>query len=202
MSNFVQIGTFFTMAYLMTAISGVGPMSHSIALADDMMSSATKTIKNVGKTPTDMEIAQTVMSVHQTDIDAGKLAKLRSQDPRVKEYANQMITDHSAGNREAMKVVKKMNVKPLDSDTSRTIRKEGKENLTKLETLEGSEFDKAYIDREVDFHQDALNKIDKDLMPNAKSKEMRTLVSKVRPEVMAHLQHAKDLQQSLQQTTG
>jgi plastocyanin len=66
-----------------------------------------------------------------------------------------------------------------------------------LKTLSGAEFDKAYVDHEVVYHQQVLDAIDKTLVPNASNAELKALLVKVRPAIAAHLDHAKMLQASL-----
>jgi len=73
----------------------------------------------------------------------------------------------------------------------------GDKNLANLKKLKGAEFDKAYIDNEVTYHQAVIDAIDKTLVPNAHNAELKALLVKVRPAFVAHLEHAKTLQSSL-----
>ena len=52
--------------------------------------------------PSDPQIAGIVVTANQIDIDAGKLAKSRSKNKEVQGFANQMITDHTAVNKQAV----------------------------------------------------------------------------------------------------
>jgi putative membrane protein len=108
-----------------------------------------------------------------------------------------MITDHSGVNKQATALVKKLKVTPKDSDTSKSLKDGGTTNISKLKGLKGKEFDKAYVDNEVTYHQAVLDEIDKTLIPNAKNAELKGLLEKVRPVIDSHLQHAKQLQASL-----
>src|SRR3954463_6234413 len=90
--------------------------------------------------PTDPQIAGIVVAANQIDIDAGKLAKSHSKNKEVQEFAQRMITDHTAVNKQAGALVKKLNVKPQDSDTSKALKAGGKENLGKLKGLKGAQF--------------------------------------------------------------
>ena len=67
-----------------------------------------------------------------------------------------------------------------------------------LKTLSGPAFDKAYIDHEVAYHQQVIDAMDKTLVPNAQNAELKALLVKVRPAFVAHLEHAKGLQGSLE----
>lgn len=144
--------------------------------------------------PTDPQIAAIVVTANQVDIDAGKLAKSRTHDKEVKAFAQQMITDHTSVNKQAGDLVKKLGVKPESNPTSESLKKGGDENLAKLKKLKGKAFDKAYVDHEVEYHQQVLDAIDKTLIPSAKNPELKALIEKVRPAFVAHLDHAKHLQ--------
>jgi putative membrane protein len=144
--------------------------------------------------PTDPQIAAIVVTANQVDIDAGKLATTKAHDKEVKAFAQQMITDHTGVNKQATELVTKLKVTPEENDTSRSIKQGGDDNLAKLKTLKGVDFDRAYIDREVTYHQTVIDALDKTLVPNAKNEELKALLIKVRPAFVAHLEHAKSLQ--------
>src|SRR3954469_8798502 len=72
--------------------------------------------------PSDPQIAGIVVAANQIDIDAGKLAKSHSKNKEVEKFAQQMITDHTAVNKQAGDLVKKLKVKPEDSDTSKSLK--------------------------------------------------------------------------------
>ncbi|HEY2337786.1 MAG TPA: DUF4142 domain-containing protein [Burkholderiales bacterium] len=144
-----------------------------------------------GAGPSDPQIAGIVVAANQVDIDAGKLAKSHSKNKEVQDFAQRMITDHTAVNKQAGALVKKLKVKPEESDTSKSLKAGGKDNLAKLKGLKGSAFDKAYAEHEVAYHQQVLDAIDKVLIPSAKNAELKGLIEKVRPAFAAHLDHAK-----------
>jgi putative membrane protein len=147
--------------------------------------------------PTDPQIAHIVVTANQVDINAGKLAESKGSDKEVKGFGKQMVTDHTGVNKQATALVKKLKVKPEDNPTSKSLMSGGEENLKKLKALKGKDFDKAYIDNEVAYHQAVLDAIDKTLVPNAKNEELKGLIVKVRPAFVAHLEHAKTIQASL-----
>jgi putative membrane protein len=147
--------------------------------------------------PSDPQIAGIVVAANSVDIDAGKVAKSKSKDAEVKKFAEQMITDHTAVNKSAVDLVTKLKVTPEESDTSKSLKKGGEENLKKLAGLKGKEFDKAYVDNEVNYHQAVLDAIDKTLIPSAQNAELKDLLTKTRPAIAAHLDHAKHLQSTM-----
>jgi len=147
--------------------------------------------------PSDPQIAGIVVTADQIDIDAGKLAKSHTKNKEVSKFAQQMITDHTAVNKQAGALAKKLGVKPEDSPTSQSLKTGAAENTKNLKGLKGAAFDKAYVDHEVAYHQQVLDAIDKVLIPSAKNAELKDLIVKVRPAIAAHLDHAKMIQSDL-----
>jgi len=152
--------------------------------------------------PTDPQIAAIVVTANQVDVDAGKLAEGKSQSKEVKDFARLMVTDHTGVNKSATDLVHKLKVKPEPSDTSASLKKGGDDNVAQLKKLSGPEFDKAYVDHEVAYHQAVLDAMDRTLIPGAKNEELKALLVKVRPAFVAHLEHAKQLQSSLGKRGG
>src|SRR6185295_9342206 len=144
----------------------------------------------------DAQIASIVVTANQVDIDAGKLAASRSTNGDVKGFARLMVTDHTGVNKSATDLAAKLKVTPQDNPTSQSLKADGEKSLTHLKTLKGAAFDKAYIDREVAYHQQVINALDSTLIPGATNEELKALLVKVRPAFITHLEHAKRLQAS------
>jgi putative membrane protein len=147
--------------------------------------------------PNDAQIAAIVVAANTVDINAGELASKKASSSEVKKFAQRMITDHTAVNKQASDLVAKLNVKPEDNPTSKALKEDGAKTLQQLQGLEGKAFDKAYVDNEVTYHQTVLNAIDKTLLPSASNPELKALITKVRPAIQAHLEHAQHMQSGL-----
>ena len=151
----------------------------------------------LAQSPNDAQIASIVVTANQVDIDAGELAKSTSTNPEVKQFAQLMITDHTGVNKSAVALVTKLKVTPEDNPTSQSLKSGGEQNVANLKKLKGADFDKAYIDHEVAYHQQVLDAVDKTLIPSAQNAELKALLVKVRPAFVAHLEHAKKIQAAL-----
>jgi putative membrane protein len=147
--------------------------------------------------PTDPQIAAIVVAANQVDIDAGELAQSKAVNPDVKAFAARMVVDHSGVNKAAADLVRKLEVTPEENPVSRRLREEGDKALERLRALAGAAFDRAYVDREVAYHQAVLQTLDEMLIPSATNTELKALLVKVRPAFVAHLEHAKQLQATL-----
>ena len=150
-----------------------------------------------GPAPDDAQIAAIVVTANQVDIDAGKLAADKSSSAEVRAFAQQMVTDHTAVNGQATKLVTRLEVTPVQSATSESLKAGGDQNLAALHKLDGPQFDKAYVDHEVVYHEQVIEALDTTLIPNASNAELKDLLVKVRPAFVAHLGHARHLQATL-----
>ena len=144
--------------------------------------------------PTDAQIAMIAVTADNVDIDAGKLAIEKSTNPKVKEFAELMVRDHTSVNNQATALAKKLNLTPEESATSRSLKSDGDKTLARLRGLSGAGFDKAYIDNEVTYHETVAKAVDDTLIPNAKNAELKSLLESARPIFASHLKHAQELQ--------
>ncbi len=101
-----------------------------------------------------------------------------------------MVTDHTSVNKSAVELATKLKVTPEDNPTSQSLKADGEKNVANLKTLSGAAFDKAYVNREVTYHQQVLDAVDKVLIPNASNQELKALLIKVRPAFVSHLEHS------------
>src|SRR5439155_7046975 len=147
--------------------------------------------------PTDPQIAMIVVTADNVDIAGGKLAAKKSSNPKVKEFAELMVRDHTSVNNQATQLAKKLNVTPEESATSRKLKSDGDKMIKKLEGLSGAAFDKAYIDNEVSYHEAVIGVVDNTLIPNTKNAELKALLESAGPIFTSHLNHAKEAQASL-----
>jgi putative membrane protein len=177
-------------------------MKSIVAILVACLSWAVTSAAEQGSGPTDPQIAAIVVTANQVDIDAGMLAKSKAHSTQVKEFAQLMITDHTAVNKAATELVQRLHVTPAPNPTSESLQKGGDENLAALKKLSGAAFDKAYIDHEVAYHEAVISALDKTLIPSAQNAELKALLVKVRPAFVAHLEHAKQLQAELAKSGG
>lgn len=147
--------------------------------------------------PTDPQIAHIAYTAGQIDIAAAKQAVSKSQNKEVKAFAQDMIRDHEAVNKQALALVKKLNVKPEDNDTSRTLSKNASDKLAELGKLNGAAFDKAYIANEVAYHKAVNSALETTLIPSASNAELKGLLQTGLKVFQGHEQHAEHVAATL-----
>ena len=102
--------------------------------------------------PTDPQIVGIVLAANTIDINYGKLALSKTKDQQVHDFAQQMVTDHSAVQKSVMDLGAKLHVTPTASATADSLKKQAAETTAKLKGLSGKAFDRAYVDNEVAYH--------------------------------------------------
>ncbi len=147
--------------------------------------------------PNDAQIAHIAVTANSIDSAAGVLAKSKAQSKAVKDFAQTMITDHTQVNKQAVALATKLGVTPEDNDVSRELNSGAQQSQSELQAKSGADFDSAYIDHEVAYHQAVLDALDQTLIPDAQNAELKELLTKVRPAIAAHLDRAKGIQKSL-----
>jgi putative membrane protein len=152
-----------------------------------------------GATPSlnDAQIAHAAVTANSIDSAMGELARPKAQNAQVRDFAQMMIRDHGAVNKQAVALAQRLNVTPEANDVSRQLQQSADDARSSLQGRSGAEFDRAYIDREVQYHQAVLDALDRTLIPGAQNPDLKGLLQQVRPNVAAHLQRAQQLQSSL-----
>jgi putative membrane protein len=141
--------------------------------------------------PTDPQIAHIAYTAGQLDIDAAKQALAKSKNKDVRSFAEDMARDHAAVNKQALDLVKKLNVTPEDNDTSRALTKAAADKKAQLDKLSGAEFDKAYVANEVAYHKTVNGALETTLIPSANNAELKSLLQTGLKLFQGHQQHAE-----------
>ena len=145
---------------------------------------------------TDANIAAIVVCANNIDISAGNIALKRSSNTEIKKFAERMIIDHKSVLTSAVELVNKLGVTPVNNSLVFTLVEQSKNHEAQLNNLSGREFDKAYIDHEVAYHQAVIGVIQNQLIPSAQNTELKALLVSVLPAFKAHLQHCEMIAKS------
>jgi len=140
---------------------------------------------------TDPQIAHIAYTAGNIDIAAARQALTKASDKDVKAFAEDMVRDHEAVNKQALDLVKKLNVTPQDNDTSKALSKAAADKLAELGKLSGAAFDKAYVANEVAYHKAVNGALEKQLIPSASNAELKSLLQTGLKIFQGHEQHAE-----------
>ena len=135
--------------------------------------------------------------VNTFDIETAGLGIANAKDPQVIALANMVQNDHTDVRQMAVDLAKKLGevraipVSRADATAAHA------EALKVLGSKKGIAFDKAYLKHEIQFHSEAIDAINKVLIPAAKSKELVDLMKKVLPGFEHHLAETRRVAKEL-----
>jgi putative membrane protein len=140
---------------------------------------------------TDPQIAHIAYTAGNIDIAAAKQAQSKASNKDVRAFADDMVRDHEAVNKQALDLVKKLNVTPEDNDTSKALSKAAADKLAELGKLSGAAYDRAYVANEVAYHKTVNGALEKQLIPSASNAELKGLLQTGLKIFQGHEQHAE-----------
>ena len=144
----------------------------------------------------DSEIMTLVAQDNDAEISSSQLALKNASSAQVKAFAQQMIADHTAMQKQGAQVGKALGTEGTGSDSTQAKMEMAQENLDDLKDKKGADFDKAYMDMQVQAHQKTLDDL-RSFQAKAQNAELKTMITNAIPKVEAHLQKAQQLQQTV-----
>jgi putative membrane protein len=125
------------------------------------------------------------------EVELGKLASEKSNNQQVKDFGQQMVTDHSKAN---------VNLKPIadsnDVPWPTKLTGEPKALYDKLSKLSGPEFDKVYVRAMVQDHEKDAKEYETE-SGKIKDPQLKSYVDQTLPVIQQHLSHIKSTQESV-----
>jgi putative membrane protein len=142
----------------------------------------------------DTEVASVAVAANMIDIKYAEIAKKKSKNAEVLNFAETMMKDHNAVLAQASDLVKKLNVTPKDNAVSQKLNGDAEKTRKELNSKSGAEFDKAYIDNEVGYHKAVIDAVKNILIPETENAQLKDLLNGILPALETHLQHAEMVQ--------
>lgn len=133
----------------------------------------------------DADFAVNIADAGMLEVELGKLALTNASSPKVKEFAQMMIDDHTKANNELMEAAKKKNIS-LPAGLSDKCQKK----YDDLSKKKGKDFDKDYMSAMVDGHQEVLDEMTKEA-DKGKDGDLRAWAQGKVDVIKHHLEVAK-----------
>jgi putative membrane protein len=145
----------------------------------------------------DADIANVIHEVNAGEIAAGKIAQTKASNADVKAYAREMVQAHTALDKQGAKL------SGQTAATNAAIRDSvvnaNRAMSSQLQSAaSGAEFDKAYIDGQVQGHQSALSFLQA-AQNQTQNADMKKMIDAAIPDVQKHLDRARSLQSKVGQ---
>jgi putative membrane protein len=146
---------------------------------------------------TDANIVYILDNANMLDSAGGAIAATKGTSADVRSFGKDMMRDHHALRKQGQDLAKKLGVTPeapANDDSKASYDK----TMSMLNgAAKGKDFDKAYIDNEVTYHQAVLQTATT-AMNQAQNAELKNLIQKAAPAIQAHLDMAQGIQKKLQ----
>jgi putative membrane protein len=123
------------------------------------------------------------------EIQSSKLALKKSQDAKVKSFANRMIKDHTASTAKLKSIIKSEQlplVPPAKLDDAH------QQMIDQLNGATGADFDKAYLDMQMKAHEEALA-VHQGYADNGLDMKLKAFAKKTSAVVQMHLTMLKGM---------
>lgn len=121
------------------------------------------------------------------EIETGKMALRKGTSQQVKDFAQKMIADHTAANRELSAIAKG---KDLDVADDAELMNQAKAFI--LKQRDGESFDRAYANNQVVAHEQTIE-LFREASTDLRDPELKAFVDKTLPKLEAHLRMAQEL---------
>ena len=169
---------------------------NSAAASSAGNTAASANANRANATLSDANIVYILDQANAADSARGRLAETKGTNASVKNFGKLMVGEHHALRQQGQQLARKLNVTPQApaNDQSEAQAKTEMDSLNAIP--KGKAWDKAYIDYEVNYHQQVLRTATKAL-DAAQNQELKDLIKKAAPVIQKHLDQAKQIQQKL-----
>jgi putative membrane protein len=145
----------------------------------------------------DANIVYILDGANHLDSMAGSVAATKGTAADVRDYGKMMMRDHHKLRQSGDSLAKKLGVTP-EAPAGDTHAADVQKTMSMLNSAaKGKDFDKAYIDNEVVYHQAVLQTATT-AMQAAQNPELKNLIQKAAPLIQAHYDQAKAIQAKMQ----
>jgi putative membrane protein len=172
-----------------SVIGAPAPQDHSAVVEQHIR---TQTAEAPTRELDDATIVAIFDNANTVDIETGKLAAKRGHSNEVRQFGAMLARDHEMVRQQGRDLAKKLGVTPTPPPGDQSAQEQAAV-IRRLSSLRGAEFDRAFLEREIQFHKDVIAAIETTLLPAIKNEELRALVVKVAPAFQAHLVMAENL---------
>jgi len=144
----------------------------------------------------DANIVAMLDEANAADSSAGAIAATKGTAAAVRDFARRMMRDHHQLRAQGAALAKKLNVTPSAPSDDPVPGMAQEETNTLNSTAKGKDFDKAYIDAEVNAHKAVLDLATK-AAAQTQTAELKNLIQKAAPVIQGHLDKAESIQKTL-----
>lgn len=150
----------------------------------------------------DLEMAHVAVTASTIDIAYAHLALALSENEEVRGFAETMIRDHTAVTGQVVALARKLKVQAQDNPMSRQLQADARRVRDRLSRLRGAEFDRAYAENELGYHQTVNGVVADAFIPNIENGEVKSAFWGALVIFLEHERHAERMVAQVGGTMG
>jgi putative membrane protein len=131
-------------------------------------------------------------AANTADIETGELGAKMGSTKAIRDFGAMLARDHKVVRQQGRDLAKKLGVTPTPPKDDDSMAQHAM-IMKKLRGLRGAEFDRAFLENEVGYHDAVIAAVEKTLLPAIQNAELKHLVTVVAPAFVAHRDAAKNL---------
>jgi putative membrane protein len=143
------------------------------------------------------EAAAIVRTANQGEVEQANAALNRLKSDGARDFARQMITEHGESQQKLERLMTSNRIQMQETDETRELKAASDRAIRAVENADESDTDRAYINAQINGHEELLKKLDDDLIPNTPDSELKQFLEDLRPVVAMHLEHARRVKTDL-----
>lgn len=143
-------------------------------------------------TKSDKKFIDRAVTNSMAEVELGRLAQEKATNPAVRQYAEQMVRDHSQASQELKDMAQSKGVQPPS-----TLDKKDQSTIRSLRDLSGAEFDKRYVRATIEHHRNDVTAMNKEAK-RAKDPDLKNWISETLPTVENNLRTAQNITSQLE----
>jgi putative membrane protein len=149
------------------------------------------------ETLTDGQIAHAVVTAATISVETAQLADSLAIADEIQSFASSLVTDYRESIARVDALSERLGFSVQEDPVGEALREEADDEVAKIDDLRGLSFDRSYIKRVIEHHRAFLDKLDRDLIPQARDEQLDALLGEMRAEFAAHLAQAEELAATL-----
>lgn len=142
----------------------------------------------------DGQILGILATVDSGEIEQARFAFSQANDPRVKQYAEHMIQQHTDSTQKINALASQNGVTPTASNSSTTLQTKSQKILEGLKSSADASFDATYMQVQIQQHQEVLDMLHAQLLPASRSDAVSAHLKSAHTMVQAHLNEARRIE--------
>src|SRR3954470_24761059 len=135
--------------------------------------------------PADQTFATKAAAGGKAEVSLGELATKNAASPQVRQFGQQMVTDHTQSDQELQAIARKQKMMLPEKPDAASLAKE-----QRLQATTGADFDAAYAAAMVEDHQKDIAEFEQEAT-SGKDPALKAFAEKYLPVLKHHLQMAK-----------